>query len=550
MKFIEYYCVEVNSSLSHQYISIAGVFSYYGDHAVSSSNQTRRLSVPILRSNGNSHDETSHSNCLCRKDIPLHASECTCRAVAVTLTSVRSDKRRTSASAGTGAVFELRTEGRRHLFMANSSKERKQWIQTIHDAMIGASVTRGDNFLKYQKDNMTKEVPVDTPYDEAMRRYMNMREAISHAHSKEEYICALSGLNGVDAMTVPVEWIKSHLETRNAFSEHEISLCVEQLWKDLCRDSVEINGEILSGDSYCGPDRILGKLARYILNDGRRVHGSHTSSAPCVHRTNSLTTTNRITESQAVSYARDILLCSNRTRSGGDSYYCAEHLCLNRELVAMCPSSVEAKPLSISVGATGLGHVNEPDNSYDVVCGWALVRGSPKKPWMRRYLILGHKVLSCFAEAEPRPHELREKLHLQDAVVVESSTLNKKSPRSQENQQSEILQFSVLLNNKKSRRDFLFEDESSYYLWRYTFEAEANSTVEDSFTKSINLQELEELRLTSSFFEETRESVFSSVAPRILSRNSRSTVDAEINVSAEYKMVTLDPQGEESDTWA
>jgi hypothetical protein len=259
--------------------------------------------------------------------------------------------------------------------------------------------------------------------------------------------------------------------------------------------------------------------------------------------------TNQITEAQAVSYARDILLASDRTRSGGDSYYCAEHLCLNRALVAICPTSVEARPLSITVGAAGLGNGDQANVGNDFVYGWASVR-APNKKWVRWFLILGHHVLSCYAEAEPRPHKLKEKLFLKGAVIVDSSS--SRSSQSRE-EQSEILQFSVLTNDKRVRRDFLFDDESSFSFWRCAFESAAQSTLEDSFTKSINLNEIEfrgELR-ASSLLDESRDAGYGSSAPKVLSRNSPPLVDVEINVSAEYKVVTVDPQGDDtSDTWA
>jgi hypothetical protein len=34
--------------------------------------------------------------------------------------------------------------------MANIPEKRQDWMQTIHNSMIWASVIRGDNFLQYQ----------------------------------------------------------------------------------------------------------------------------------------------------------------------------------------------------------------------------------------------------------------------------------------------------------------------------------------------------------------------------------------------------------------
>lgn len=436
-----------------------------------------------------------------------------------------------------GAVFELRRDGRRHLLMANTKEERRHWIQAIHDAMIGASVTRGDNFLEYQINDLEEDgrdknvgggmkVPMNTPYSHVMERYIKVRQLLQSAKSKDEYSNALSSLNDEGHMTVPVEWIKSQIDDRpgNAFIEHEISCCVEQLWKDLCRDSVEINGEILMGDAFRGPDRILGTLTRQILHHGY-------TSGDCTASNLDL-----ITEAQAVSYARDILLSSDRTRSGGDSYYCAENLCLNRELVVMCPTSVEARPLCISVNPAGFREANSADDMHDVVYGWASIR-SPKKQWMRSFLILGRNMLHCYAKAEPIPHELREKFHLKDAVIDDSP-----------NHDITNLQFSMLIKNKQFRRDFLFDDEASYTFWRNAFEGASLRDTENSFRESINMHEMNLQDMSASFRQSRR---YSSAIPKLISRNSPPAVDVEITVSAEYKIVTLDPQGDdEDDTWA
>ena len=273
-----------------------------------------------------------------RKDIPLSATSMECRSI--------------KYSGGGGCVFELCIlGGKRRLWMANTQEERQAWIQAIHDAMIGASVTRGDNFLEYQVEHVVgrkekkgvNNVPSNSPYRDFLEQYLMVGTATNAAKSKDDYLDAISCLRG-KSITVPVQWVKSQVDnTTDAFIETEVSSGVEQLWKDLMRDCVEINGEIISGNSFHGPDRIVGQLTQQILSsDNASLQGNHTS----VHADE---TDRHITEAQAVSYSRDILLASDRTRSGGDSYFCAENLCLNRNLVVLCPSSSEASPISVTV---------------------------------------------------------------------------------------------------------------------------------------------------------------------------------------------------------
>lgn len=273
-----------------------------------------------------------------RKDIPLTATSMECRPM--------------KYSGGGGSVFELCIQGgKRRLWMANTQEERQAWIQAIHDAMIGASITRGDNFLEYQVEHVVgkkeknggNNVPSKSPYRDFLEQYLMVRSSTNTSKSRDEYLDAISCLRG-KSMTVPVQWVKSQVDsTIDAFIETEVSSGVEQLYKDLMRDCVEINGEIISGNSFHGPDRIVGRLSQQILlSDNASLHGNHTS----LHADE---TDRHITEAQAVSYSRDILLASDRTRSGGDSYFCAENLCLNRNLVILCPSSSEASPISVTV---------------------------------------------------------------------------------------------------------------------------------------------------------------------------------------------------------
>lgn len=455
-----------------------------------------------------------------RKDISLNASSCTCRAV-----KLRSVKILPGNSGG--AVFELKIKGSpRRLWMASSKEERQTWILAIHNAMIGASVHRGDNFLEYQVGNgngrsqKTKSnVPVDSPYKSSLDQYVNVREASLLAKSRDEYLSAISRLRG-KLITVPVQWIQSQLDSAVAaasFIETEISSSVEQLWKDLLRDSVEINGEVLHGESFHGPDRIVGKLTRNILSLDELLHANSTADPK----------QSRITETQAVTYARDILLACDRTRSGGDSYFCAENLFLNRDLVVLVPSSTEASPLSIKVSSCQRRVLDTND-----VSGWVSARSSSDKPWKRQYLVLSNSMLSCYAKAEPKPHELVEHIELRGAKVgkLQQAEYTSVSPSNEF-----ATEHVVNITTKDGRlvREFLFKDEFDSLLWHASMLKAACSTGESekiNGTKSTRGLH----NLSSAAFIETS-----------------SVVDAVVNVCTEYKLCTLDPSGIESeDTWA
>ena len=241
------------------------------------------------------------------KVIPLIAHRCTCRAVKIK----RMDFKGVDNNWGLdllgnhAACFELCFDhGPKRLWMVHSKEERKSWMQAIHDAMIGKSVTRADNFFEYEDAAADRKkhkhgIPAKSPYASDMEDYISVYRAIRAAKTKEDYLSAMSRYR-TSPMFVPVEWVKNHVHgmkgghhKRNstAFKEEILPSSVAQLWKDLQRDSVTINGEKYSGKD--GVERIVGQLARVMLELDRRSRFTNSSS--------------RISEIQSVAFARDIL---------------------------------------------------------------------------------------------------------------------------------------------------------------------------------------------------------------------------------------------------
>ncbi|KAL7498106.1 hypothetical protein ACHAWT_006017 [Skeletonema menzelii] len=456
-----------------------------------------------------------NKNSSTRKDVLLRASSCTCRAVKIRSVQIL------PSNFGNGFVFELKIQGgSRRLWMTNTREERLSWMQAIHSAMIGASVTRSDNFLEYHLDNNNNsgkkkgnKLPVNSPYQPYLQQYLEVGEACARAETKEEYLSALASLKG-KSITVPVQWIKSQLDDTPAacaFVENDISSSVEQLWKDLVRDSVEINGHVLTGESFHGPERIVGKLTQLILFSDK----SHNSKDA-----------NRITESQSVLYARNILLGADRTRTGGDSYYCAENLCTNRNFVVICPSSTEANPLSITVHASsGDGessqrdkcHVDTPTEMRSSVS----TRSSSYEPWKKMHLVLSESNLHFHDESDRNCFQLLHTINLTGAKVTASSNC---TGRHTERVGREL---TVVTGDEALAQEFLFDDEFEFFLWLSSLEKAAvdcGSHDKDTQDKPM-------------LADNTKES-------------DTSTVDVSVNVSTEYKMCTIDPQGIDSeDTW-
>jgi len=510
-----------------------GTFSYYTDTSTSSNKKQSDLK---------------------RNDIQLHASKCTCQSVTIHSVKIL------SSSKTNGTVFEIKVQnGKRRLWMTNTIEECKSWIQAIHNAMIGASVVRGDNFLEYSTREQSKKkkgrdnnihVPTNSPYKAYLEQYLQIRQATQSATTKDGYIYALQTLED-QPMKVPVQWIRLQLSDNNnntlsntAFHELDVSTSVEQLWKDLLRDSVKFNNEeVLVGDAFHGPERIVGRLTQLILSsslcDTTVQDNSNNNMEQSSHNQSV------ISEAQAIRYARDILLASNRTRSGGDSYYCAENLCLNRNMIVICPSSSEATPLSITVCKQTNGSTIGRGDSHvlEDVSGWVYTRSSSSKSWKRQYIMLSsHGVLTCYAEALPKPHKLIEQITLHGAKIVDNNNSNlvekqkvKQKKSSSKNESTFISGHVVHIKTKdgKTSREYLFEDEFDYLYWHDSLQQAANSLNKEEEANGISTSSV-----ISNGYHCNR-------------LHSTPAVEVVVNVCTEYKIASMDPVGIKSeDTWA
>lgn len=176
-----------------------------------------------------------------------------------------------------------------------------------------------------------------SPYQTCIEKYVAAQQQLKSATDKLSYMGGMSIL-WRDPLRIPVHWIRLSMmamggnnsnnqaglssstvraNARGAFQEDKLEASVQQLWKDLVRDSVLINRELLKGDVGNGPERIMGALASKIRAfdklSSKDIPPSSTLGSLRVGKLRH----HRISEAQAILYARDILLACNRTRSAG-----------------------------------------------------------------------------------------------------------------------------------------------------------------------------------------------------------------------------------------
>lgn len=443
----------------------------------------KQKSVEIRRGVFSYYDEVNgkSSSRVTRKDIPLRGSLCVCRAV----------KMRSVISSSSGAMFELRMEGGgRRLWMATSREDRAAWVEAIRHAMVGPSSSIIDEDSPFEDKCTAKRLPDNSPHS----MFAVVRDATSSAMNKEQYMQGIEIMRG-KSLRVPVNFVKVQYAARGYSDVHaqtNVKEDVEQLWKDLRRDFVEVNGRVLSGEPF--PEPIMGSLALEILS---RCGG------------------NDITEAQAVSFARDVLLACARTKSGGDSYLCAENLCLNRDLVVLCPASTGAKPISIRV----FGKKKALSSPKDLR-GWVRSRVDDDG-WDNLFFVLSDRVLSCYNKSETKPHQLLRKIRMGDtsiSTVVQESGIGASGSR-------QVL--SIRSNDGKLVQEFWFEDDFDFLLWKASLSEAAAVDGGDDAEESANAM------------NGTAETA---TAPK---------ADIGVSVTTEYKACSLDPTGIDSDdTWA
>eukprot|EP00934_Nitzschia_sp_Nitz4_P005241 Nitzschia sp. Nitz4//scaffold58_size112336//105399//107519//NITZ4_004052-RA/size112336-processed-gene-0.96-mRNA-1//-1//CDS//3329555046//5231//frame0 len=476
---------------------------------------------------------TGDTGALLRKNVPLDANNCDCRPVKIHRNGLN--------MAPGGALFELKVGTTRRLWLARSKAERLAWIQAISDAMVGRNVTQG-NASEHGKSGTVNR---RSPFQKDLKLYLKSKSLLRSATSKTEYIYALTEIRG-GLLDVPVQWLAEQMDMQGedpstaAFQTTKLSEGVEQLWRDLLRDSVEINKELFHGDSGHGPEKIVGALTRYI------VALSRSSGSPASRY--------RIPEDKAVAYARDILLSVNRTRSGGDSYFCIDTLVKNHDLIVTVPSSGQAEPLAITVEEDDA--VDTSDYSMHDTSGWVLTRNRIQSSWRKRFFVLSEGTLSLYRNATPRPHGLRGQMVVTDATIKLGNS--KDHPG----------YYTLHIETKDGLKDrwMYFKNKEKLIFWAYRLDLSTKGTsVPASVLARVGLRSPKEAKQDDTSQEDpdnALESLYELASQvgvwkdeldeRIARFSAKNTSRVRISVSArtEYNLVTTDPQGDGSDVWA
>ncbi len=226
------------------------------------------------------------------------------------------------------------SEKRKYCFRVNTEDSMDLWMNAIMHATFHPHINRGlmfrDLFLNFENS-----------------KYKSMGRKMAYFNSIREISLASN-----DApVVVPCDWLHQQMIRLNSTKkverdqeEHEhlgenrdVAKSLDQVYKDLKRDKITLNGE-----TYICPEgsKILDVLYNLIMDNRKAPEGVDSATNPVRHAQDAR---------DAIAYARTILLGSVRTVCGGEAYDAVTFMFHDTELVMICPDSSLTYPLKLTV---------------------------------------------------------------------------------------------------------------------------------------------------------------------------------------------------------
>jgi PH domain len=333
-----------------------------------------------------------------------------------------------SDSRGPRFVFELLVQGSpTRYWMASSEEERQAWIKAIQLATIGDDAPRKDLDLQ--------------PYEESLEVYESVRESIQLADSQELYLEAIQrAMKELASLQVPVQWVQEQIENElspillgtlkppkfGRSPQKLLKSSIAEFWKNMNQTTFSINGLTVSRNTQLSSERIVGALTRCILEYDKEYVASYGRDVDGAEST-------YISELQAISYARHILLTVLRSKERQDTSFVVRYLLENPNVMIseQNPSDdTDINPVNIEVSFAGEDLPDEFLHSEEMA-SWVWTRTRRKNPssiaatvssggrkQRNTFAVLSGTVLSYYAAASPRPHGLRGQLVLSSTTSV------------------------------------------------------------------------------------------------------------------------------------
>lgn len=365
-----------------------------------------------------------------RKTIPLRTNRATCEVLKRNLIALKIEG------------------GPTRLWMTNSEDECQAWVRAIRDSMIGAGAGDIDS-------NHSLNV---SQYQAALDQFQDLQGKLFVA-SRDDYLSRVDELLRTN-IRIPVQWVsdranlgRGNRSMKPTSASAQMSRSSVGFWKSLQEeDTVSINGCAVSASSPHATERLIGALSRCILEfDKSYPIDGHVE----------------MTELQALSFARDVMMNVLRSRNKDESRLALEYLCQNPKLGVIIEPLVSPEmndPISLQVNYATEANEN-PEKDFS---GWVSTRTRFKGTWRNRFLIIADGILNVFEHSSPRPHGLRGQLLLSGAGI----TAVQDKPKNE----SHLHILRVVSKNKDAERQLSFADESLLEEWKGALEMAADSS--------------------------------------------------------------------------
>lgn len=379
-----------------------------------------------------------------------------------------------SSYRGPGFVFELLVQGSpTRYWMASSEVERQAWIKAIQAAMIGNDAPR-------------KELDLQ-PYDESLKVYTLLRDSLQQADSHEMYLAGIQAtMKELASLQVPVQWVQERIENDLSpillgtlkppkFSRSPQKLLkssISEFWRNMSRTTFSINGLTVPRNSQFASERVVGALARCILEFDKAFLSSDEKDDGVE--------LSQISELQAVSYTRHILLTVLRSKERQDANFVVRYL-LESPGVMVSEQCNAENPVNMEVSFAGEDLPDEFLHTVEIA-SWVWTRTRRKHQsaiaasvstsmWKDRhtFAVLSGTVLSYYTAASPRPHGLRGQLVLSSTSSVreEGEEIVSDSGEGSNTAKSNGVRFVICISSERHQDRLLsFESQADAVSWK------------------------------------------------------------------------------------
>lgn len=389
-----------------------------------------------------------------------------------------------------GFEFHLWVEGKRYSWLANSKNEQQSWVRAIRLAMIGDKVN--DQWgMTLNATNTASHADEAGGYEEALSSFTKVKSDLSSATDIDAYLDGLSPLSSQIPLSIPLKWVRDQMprdkvdERKDGNSQQRrLKTSIAAFWGSMKKFDFAINGHIIDRDSPHAPERTIGALVRCILDFDRSFSGSSAadrSPLPTFEEVpgqsarkkesqhNKRSETDPISELNAVSFSRSILLSIMKTKTSNLIEFAVDSLCKNENLVQVQqvdPSSslsTNSETLHIDVSFAGDDIVDHSEDSVmsNEASGWVMVRRSKYNSWKTRFCVFSEGVFSYYENAKPRPHGLRGQLMLAGASLNE---ITDERDRAREDSGLFILRLTTKAQERE--RQFGFKSKEDFLEWK------------------------------------------------------------------------------------